>query len=167
MKQLFFPSDKNYILKEAQGVKKEELLCYLFRKAKANYLLLTNPLGLEDDTTLRIKDSQKFKLEITSQLYDYLAVIYRYKYGSNQLEFLFDEKSHWEKYEKEWTLVFYQWADEFCRNRVFLRLVIQSTLAFPLNMNPDQCQIKVRKMVSQHFKMRIDRRTGLPSRKAI
>ena len=56
MLRKFFPRDKNYILEEAQLSLENSLLTYLVDFVKVEYLLQNNPLGIVDDTFLKIQD---------------------------------------------------------------------------------------------------------------
>ena len=94
MEHRLFISDKNYLLKEAQFSQKNYLLQKLIRSVKRIYMEDCNPLGIMDDTILKLKDSKAFGVEFLDRFYFELAGIYRFKYGENQLEFLFDGVSH-------------------------------------------------------------------------
>lgn len=119
-----FPSDKNYILNEVQASGKESLLKSLVIFVKNYYLQQYNPLGLVDDTVLRILESSDFPLQAFDEFYHDLASIYRFKHGEVQLEFLFDGKSHFEKYTEDWEQFFQQHVRIFCQNRFFIRAVL-------------------------------------------
>ena len=55
MLRKFFPRDKNYVLEEAQLSLEEPLLNYLVDFSKIEYLLRSNPLGIDDDTSRKVK----------------------------------------------------------------------------------------------------------------
>src|SRR5210317_1798121 len=103
-----FPSDKNYLLLDAQLEQKDALLQYLVGYVKDYYLKNHNPLGLIDDTILEIQKSRNFPAEAFDEFYHDLAAIYRFKYGEVQLEILFDGISHDTKYINEWANFFKQ-----------------------------------------------------------
>ena len=93
-----FPQDKNYILKEVQTDAQSDLLSDLVLKVKDTYLSRYNPLDVEDDTIRVIKNCKKICTTHLDNFYWELAGIYRYKIGSNQLEFIFSGRSHYDKY---------------------------------------------------------------------
>jgi len=119
-----FPSDKNYLMFEAQESQKEKLLNFLVKYCKNFYLQNHNPLGLVDDTILEIINSNDFPEEAFDEFYHDLGAIYRFKYNEVQLEFLFDGSTHYDKYSREWIDFFKQHIYAFCSNRFFLRAVL-------------------------------------------
>lgn len=119
-----FPSDKNYLMVQAQESQKEKLLDYLVNYSKSFYLEQHNPLGLIDDTILEILDAKSYPIEAFDEFYYDLAAIYRFKYNEVQLEFLFDGSTHYDKYSKEWVEFFNQHIYAFCNNRFFLRAIL-------------------------------------------
>jgi len=108
-----FTLDKNYLLKEAQLQLKNQLLQELVTKVRKIYLQEYNPLGLIDDVIRSISDAKNPKLGCLYNFYYELAGIYRYKYGENQLEFIFDGTPHIEKYRRDWQRHFRKWSDRF------------------------------------------------------
>ena len=130
MIQKLFPLDKNYILKEAQLITKQSLLETLVKEVKKCYLFQCNPLGLVDDTVLKITRTDEYSLLLLEDFYEHLAGIYRFKFGANQLEFLFDGRTHFEKYQEDWTAAFIQWVALFCKEENFLKAVLEATILF-------------------------------------
>ena len=63
MIQKFFPLDKNYILETAQVIQMDVLLYELSETVKKYYLQRHNPMGLIDDTVLKIKAHELNGLE--------------------------------------------------------------------------------------------------------
>ena len=84
-----FTLDKNYLLKEAQLQLKNQLLQELVSKVRKTYLKEYNPLGLMDEIIRTILDAENPRLGCLYNFYYELAGIYRYKFGENQLEFIF------------------------------------------------------------------------------
>jgi hypothetical protein len=162
MNQKFFPADKNYILKEAQQEIKEELKDWLYREVLNSYLLLFNPLGLEDDTILKIKSVHKPELPMVEVFYQKLTVIYRYRYGSNQLEFTFDGRTHQEIYQEAWTETFKAWTREFCMKPQFLRMWIETAVFHSQDkFMLESVTNRSRLMIEKHFSLKLDKRKGL------
>ena len=100
MIQKLFPLDKNYILRQAQTVMEEELLDQMVVELKASYTQLYNPLQLMDHTYRSILERNEFPRERIRVIYRQLCGIYRFRHGDNQLELLFDGRTHFEKFQE-------------------------------------------------------------------
>jgi len=124
----WFLMDKNYILKEAQLVLKEQLVFWTANYAKTFYLEQHNPLGLIDDTVSRIQHTSFDDFKLIEPFYDKLASVYRYKHGEVQLEFLFNGVSHYEKYKTEWLETYKKWVTELFREWLTLRAILEITV---------------------------------------
>lgn len=161
MQRKLFPLDKNYILKEAQLVCKETLLDTLVEKVKEAYLLFCNPLGLEDDTILKIKNSKKVSTVLLEDFYEHLAGIYRFKYGSNQLEFLFDGRNHFEKYQDDWSDAFLVWISNFCQEESFLKAILEVTIFYPQDRKALLAGNRLKAFVSQQFYLKVYKYRGI------
>ncbi len=94
MVRKFFPQDKNYLLEEAQLRVKDRLLTTLIDKAIFTYQRMNNPLGLNDAFSEKIAHYYPVDLGSLYTFYETLAGIYRFKYGENQLGFLWDGRDH-------------------------------------------------------------------------
>ena len=129
----FFPLDKNYLLKEAQLTLQDHLLSSLVEKTKAQYEYLHNPLGLDDSFSLKIKTHQVRNLKPLDGFYQTLAGLYRFRFGDNQLEFLWDGQSHFEKYQRDWAAAFEQWNEEFRHREQFVQAVLDLSVFLPEN----------------------------------
>lgn len=161
----FFPLDKNYLLEEAQITTRPHLLISLVEKVKSTYLHTHNPLGLQDDFTLRFTT---FKLKNSKPLenfYQNLAAVYRYKYGKNQLEFVWDGREHIEKYKTEWETAFTEWITQFCGHELFLQAVLDLTVFLPENNLAIPAENKMNHFMLTHFEMRMHKSKGLVAMK--
>src|SRR5690606_41385520 len=112
MLQKLFPLDKNHIFRQAQSLLEECLLEEMVEELKKAYTLWYNPLGLMDDTYVQILGKSEFPKDRIRIIYEQLSGIYRYQYASNQLEFLFDGRSHLEKYQDDWQEQLVIWLKE-------------------------------------------------------
>jgi hypothetical protein len=124
----FFPLDKNYLLKQAQLRTEQRLLQHLFGRVQQHYTWRYNPLGLNDPTSERIAAHTSGGFDLLHPFYLRLAGVYRYKFGCNQLEFLWDGSDHEHAYEKAWSRFFAETTEGFCRNELFLRAVLDLTV---------------------------------------
>ena len=87
-----------------------------------------NPLGLMDSTIEKIMKHEGYDYEAFDEFYEIISGIYRFKFGSNQLEFLFDGMDHYTKYTKEWEECFKKWTIELLSYEPFLKTVLQITV---------------------------------------
>jgi hypothetical protein len=157
----FFPLDKNYLLEEAQFQARDPLLERMIDKVKDQYFLRYNPLGLEDSLSVRI---DRFKLKNKKPLYNFyenLAGIYRYKYGENQLEFLWDGLDHSEKYRSDWSKAFDEWMTTYCQNELFIKAVLDLTVFLPDNRNAQLAESRMNHFILSHFEVRIHKQRGI------
>ena len=122
----YFLQDKNLILRGAQFDLREELLAFLIDSTKDFYNKMYNPLGLMDDTMIQVNSHSGYDYDAFDEFYEILSAIYRFKYGSNQLEFLFDGMDHYTKYTREWKEKFEKWCIELLRHDPFLKTVLPS-----------------------------------------
>jgi hypothetical protein len=134
-KQKLFPLDKNYILKQAQEYLKEELLIGLVNRARQFYLDQHNPLGLVDPIITRILEYDPRNLELLDDFYFRISAVYRYTYGDNQLEILFDGRTHFEKYGDDWQEMFCEWTNKLFYNIHFLKAVLEFSVFRPEKCN--------------------------------
>jgi len=118
---------------EAQLALQDHLLSALVEKAKFYFEWQHNPLQLMDSFSLKIKNYHPKNLKPLYGFYQTLSGIYRYKYGNNQLEFLWDGRSHFEKYQELWAEAFDQWTDEFQKREQFIQAVLDLTVFLPDN----------------------------------
>ena len=109
MKEYYFSQDKNYLLKEAQQASREVLLEKWVLQSINAYMELHNPLGLIDDFVRSIMEVTNYKTDFLEKSFDFMAAAYRFLYSSNQLEFLWDGRSHLQKYQDEWATQFDHW----------------------------------------------------------
>jgi hypothetical protein len=160
MKVKLFTLDKNYLLKEAQLQQKDHLLTELIIRVRKTYLHEYNPLGLIDDVISKLHTVTP-RLDALNNFYFELAGIYRYKYGENQLEFLFDGTPHLEKYRRDWQRQFRKWTSQYCLNKHFLRAVLEGTI---LNAGQDTdhlIEIRLKYFLENHFGLRIYKYRGI------
>jgi hypothetical protein len=127
----FFPHDKNYLLEASQLRVRDRLLTILIDQAVATYQRVHNPLGLNDAFSERIAGYYPTSLVSLYDFYEKLAGIYRFKYGENQLAFLWDGRDHSDKYEKEWSETFDEWTAQLCREMQFAQAVLDLTVFLP------------------------------------
>ena len=161
MIQKYFPFDKNYLLERAQLSIEHELIAQFVEDCKKIYQTKYNPLGLVDDTVLLIREYQLKNTTEFSEMYRLLCAIYRYKYGNNQLEFLFDGSDHLIKYEQDWRAAFRGWTVELGASKLFLRSVFELTVFYSNRRKGELAAGRIKSYIEQHFDVKLYRYKGL------
>lgn len=161
MIQKFFPLDKNYILETAQIIQKDVLLYELSETVKRFYLQRHNPMGLVDDTVLKIQAHQLEGLHNLEDFYGNIAGVYRYKYGNNQLDLLFDGRDHLEKYKDDWRQQFRHWLFDFCQNPYFLKTIFELTVFFQEGNCVELAQKRLLGYINKYLDVKIYKFKGI------
>lgn len=161
LKEKSFKYDKNYILKEAQLASHELLLHQMVNFVKKHYLQRYNPLGLEDDPILKIKHTRRYPLHLFDEFYWRLAAVYRYQNNNNQLELLFDGKSHLEKFSSEWSKTFQRWIKLFCREESFVKAVLEAAVFYTPESKGFLSFNRLNHFLMTFFELKITRRKGV------
>ena len=165
MLRKFFQLDKNYLLEKAQLELKDQLLFQLFDLVIQTYEQQQNPLGWGDDFSLKIKNYKLLNLEPLEEFYYKLAGVYRFKWGANQLEFLWDGSDHQEKYKSDWTHFFETQIRIFCRQELFIQAVLDLTVFLPENRTADLAENRMNHFMLQHFEVKFHKSRGLVAMK--
>ena len=161
MVRKFFPLDKNYLLEEAQLQQQDHLLEELTDLAKATYLTLHNPLGLNDTFSEKIKNYHTRNLKPLYSFYHNMAGIYRYKYGENQLGFLWDGRDHTDKYREDWSQTFREWTRQLCLQAQFVQAVLDVTVFLPDNRQAHLAENRMNAVMLGQFEVKIHKSRGI------
>ena len=161
----FFPLDKNYLLEEAQLSLQDTLLAQLVDIVKSEFEHRTNPLGLLDSFSLRIKNFKGQNLKPLYNFYQNIAAVYRFKYSDNQLEFVWDGRDHQEKYKAEWSLTFKEWVGEFCKQELFVQAVLDLTVFLPDNRQAHLAENRMNNFMLRQFEVKFHKTKGLVAMK--
>lgn len=157
----FFPLDKNYLLEQAQLSLQDQLLIALIEEVKAAYQARHNPLGLADSFSMKVANYTPGNLKPLEGFYLNLAGIYRYKHGNNQLEFSWDGRDHFLKYQDDWHKAFMSWIHSYCRQDLFVNAVLDLTVFLPENRNAQLAENKMNHFILQQFELRIHKTKGI------
>lgn len=157
----FFPLDKNYLLEEAQLSLQDHLLSLLVENVKKQYMLRQNPLLIMDSFSLKVASYKPGNLKPLYPFYQNIAGIYRYKFGENQLEFLWDGTDHTEKYKQDWLATFDEWTSVFCQQHQFLMAVMDLTVFLPINRKAHLAENRMNSFIAQFFDLRIHKHRGI------
>lgn len=163
MNRKYFLLDKNYLLKQVQAEKKVIFLQKLIENVKINYLSRCNPLGLIDDTVLHIQAYKIHETRHLEEFYDHLSGIFRYRIGTNQLELLFDGKTHYEKYQEDWETCFTTWVKDFCHQDRFLKAVLAVTVFYENEQSALLAENRLKYFISHYFGLKLYRHKGIMS----
>jgi len=157
----FFPLDKNYLLEQAQIHSREGLLSILVEKAKSAYEHQINPLGLVDSFTQKIRNTRPRSLELLFDLYDRLAAIYRFKFGHNQLEFLWDGTDHLNHYTQNWHKQFLLWSEQFCQHELFIQTILDLTIFLDRDELPQMWESRLNHFITKHLEVKFHKSKGI------
>lgn len=138
----------------------EELVEVLVQELKKSYTLLYNPLGLMDNTYQQIVETQVFPKDRVRVIYEQLCGIYRFKYGSNQLEFLFDGRSHLDKYREDWKAQFTNWLRELGTHEPYVKTMLRMTVLFDTENRAEFAENRCKSFINDFFKLKIVKRKG-------
>ena len=161
MSDRLFLLDKNYILKQAQQDLRLELQATLVDKIKQGYYTHYNSLRLSDDTTERIEAFQPAHLSPFDDLYDVLCGFFRYKAGDNQLEILFDGRSHYEMYLADWKAAFLADIDQLCTRQNFIIAGLELSVYYNPEKRSDLAQNRMRLCIFNHFGLKLYKYKGI------
>ena len=123
------------------------------------------PLGLNDSFSERIIHFQPGNLQPLNTFYLNLAGIYRYKFGENQLGFLWDGKDHSEKYEEDWSLTFQEWTKRLCSQSQFVQSVLDLTVFLPANEHTHLAENRMNAVMLGLFELKIHKQKGIQAMK--
>jgi hypothetical protein len=160
MIQKLFPLDKNYILRQAQSVMEEELLDQMVVELKASYTQLYNPLQLMDQTYRLILERKEFPRERIRLIYRQLCGIYRYRHGDNQLELLFDGRTHFEKFQEDWTSSLLGYVRQLGQHEPYVKTLLRMTLLYDTESRAEWAENNCKAFINQFFELKVIKRQG-------
>lgn len=160
MIQKLFPLDKNYILRQAQSVLEEEMIDRMIFELKRSYTFLYNPLCLMDQTYEQILDCYDFPRERARLIYRQLCGIYRYKHGDNQLELLFDGRTHFEKFQEDWSNGFVGYVQELGIHEQYVKTMLRMTVLFDTETRAEWAENHCKAFINQYFELKVVKRQG-------
>ncbi|MGW8123773.1 hypothetical protein ACV07N_14040 [Roseivirga echinicomitans] len=161
MNQRLFLLDKNYILKQVQEDLKIELQKELIEEIKAGYFSLFNPLGLIDELSEKVQAFSASHFSFFDELYNTMAGIYRYQEEGNQLELLFDGRSHYEKYSADWKEGFHAYLKELCHKKNFILAGLELTVFHSPEKRLELAQNRMKVCTFEHFGLKIYKYKGI------
>jgi hypothetical protein len=157
----FFPFDKNYLLEQAQLHCRETLLLELVEKTKVAYEQKINPLGLLDSFAAKIRNTKPKNIALLFDLYDSLAAVYRFKFGDNQLEFLWDGTDHLNYYTQAWTSRLDAWTSHFCQHELFIQTILDLTIFLSEDDLPQLWENRLNHFIAKHLDVKFHKTKGI------
>lgn len=161
MNQRLFLLDKNYILKQVQSDLKPEFQSRLVEKIKQGYFDQFNPLGLIDEVSELVGTYSTTEFSFFDELYANLAGIYRYQVEGNQLELLFDGRSHYEKYTNDWEEGFNNYLADLCQKKSFILAGLELTALHSPEKRIELAQNRMKVCIYEHFGLKIYKYKGI------
>ncbi|WP_420318383.1 hypothetical protein [Ekhidna sp.] len=158
IEEKYFAQDKNYLLKSVQAFSKEVLLKEWLQQILTSYNLLHNPMGLEDDFIIELKQKIHFAKELLEDNYDILSAIYRHNHADNQLEIMWDGRSHMEAYDADWKEMYAVWISQLS----FIKEVQRPIIKFAVSeggINHTFLKQSIRRAILSHFGLRMRSQT--------
>jgi hypothetical protein len=160
MIQKLFPLDKNYILRQAQSVMEEVLLDRMVAELKASYTQVYNPLQLMDKTYRSILEREAFPRERVQVIYRQLCGVYRYRHGENQLELLFDGRTHVEKFQEDWSEALLGYVQQLGQHEPYVKTMLRMTLLFDTDSRAEWAENHCKAFINQFFDLKVIKRQG-------
>ena len=160
MIEKLFPLDKNYILRQAQSALEEELVDRMVFELKRSYTFLYNPLRLMDQTYALILDTVEFPRERVRLIYRQLCGVYRYLHRDNQLELLFDGRTHFEKFQEDWSQALITYVQQLGQHEQYVKTMLRMTLLYDTESRAEWAENHCKAFINQHFELKVVKRHG-------
>ncbi len=158
IEEKYFPQDKNYLLKSVQAFSKEILLDNWLQQVLISYNRQHNPMGLEDDFIIELKKKISKSKELLEDNYDILAAIYRHNHADNQLEIMWDGRSHMEAYDSDWKEMYAAWIERLSMIKEIQRPLIKYAVS-ENGVNHLFLKQAIRRAILSHFNLRMRAQT--------
>ena len=154
IEEKYFPQDKNYLLKSVQAFSKESLLQNWLTELLKAYSYQHNPMGLVDDFILELQQKITSAKVLLEENYDLLAAIYRHNHSDNQLEIMWDGRSHMEAYDSEWKEKYTHWINSLSQIKEIQRPIIRYAVS-ESDINHQFLKQSIRKGILSYFGLRM------------
>ena len=155
-----FPLDKNYILRQAQFALEEELMDQMINELKRSYTCLYNPLQLMDQTYYEILNTFEFPRDRVRLIYRQLCGIYRFKHKDNQLELLFDGRTHFDKFKEDWETAFNSWLRRLGQHEQYVKTLLRMTLLYDTESRAEWAENHCKAFINYYFELKVIKRQG-------
>lgn len=127
---------------------------------KHSYTYLYNPLQLMDHTYSTILGTFEFPRERIRMIYRQLCGVYRFRHGDNQLELLFDGRSHFDKFKEDWEAGFISWVRELGQHEQYVKTLLRMTLLYDTESRAEWAENHCKAFINQYFELKVIKRQG-------
>lgn len=125
-------------------------------------MLQYNPLGIVDETVQRIERHTTSDTAKLQDLYVNLMGIFRFRhYRDNQLEFGFDGREPFERYQDEWQVEFKKWSRDLCQHKNFIWGILELTVFYPKEDEARFIGNRLNTFVTEFFELKIHPQKGI------
>src|SRR5690606_31079499 len=115
---------------------------------------------LMDTTYAQILDTFDFPRDRARLIYRQLSGIYRYKHGDNQLEMLFDGRTHLEKFQEDWSAAFIAYLRELGIYEQYVKTMLRMTILLQTESRAESAENHCQAFINQHFGCKVVKRQG-------
>ena len=127
---------------------------------KKSYTFLFNPLQIMDQTYSKIINSKEFPLDRLRLIYRQLCGIYRFRNGNNQLELLFDGRTHFEKFQEDWKVALMDYLTQLGQHEQYVKTMLRMTLLYDTETRAEWAENNCKSFINQFFDLKIIKRQG-------
>ena len=111
-------------------------------------------MGLEDDFVIELKQKIGFGKELLKDNYDVLAAVYRHDHADNQLEIMWDGRSHMEAYDADWKEMYNSWISGLSYLKEIQRPIIKYVVSEG-GVNHSFLKQSIRRAILGHFNLKM------------
>ena len=115
-------------------------------------------MGLVDDFILELQEKVHLGKELLADNYDILAAIYRHDHADNQLEIMWDGRSHMEAYDSDWKEMYTLWITKLSHVKEIQRPIIKYAVS-ESGVNHQFLKQSIRRAILAHFRLRMRSQT--------
>ena len=108
----------------------------------------------------RILDRNEFPRERIRVIYRQLCGIYRFRHGDNQLELLFDGRTHFEKFQEDWITCLLAYVRQLGANEPYVKTLLRMTLLYDTESRAEWAENHCKGFINQFFDLKVIKRQG-------
>jgi hypothetical protein len=113
-----------------------------------------------DQTYRLILERNEFPRERIRLIYRQLCGIYRYRHGDNQLELLFDGRTHFEKFQEDWTSSLLGYVRQLGQHEPYVKTLLRMTLLYDTESRAEWAENNCKAFINQFFELKVIKRQG-------
>jgi hypothetical protein len=113
-----------------------------------------------DPTYLSILEGAAFPRERVRVIYRQLCGIYRFRHGDNQLELLFDGRTHVEKFQQDWSQALVSYVQQLGQHEPYVKTMLRMTLLFDTESRAEWAENHCKAFINQFFDLKVIKRHG-------